>query len=87
MRAFVIEETSGEVHCEVRERDAVASDDGDVLIEVEYSSVNFKDEMVATAPSRVRRVASLVGGVDAAGLVAVSPTDEVAVGELVAAIG
>ena len=87
MRAFVIEETSGEVHCEVRERDAVASDDGDVLIEVEYSSVNFKDEMAATAPSRVRRVASLVGGVDAAGLVAVSPTDEVAVGELVAVHG
>jgi len=39
---------------------------------VDFSGVNFKDAMVAAPKSRVRRVASLVGGVDAAGTVASS---------------
>ena len=87
MRAFVIEETDGVLFCGVRERDAAASDDGDVHVDVEYSSVNFKDEMVASAPSRVRRVASLVGGVDAAGVVTASASAELAVGQVVAVHG
>jgi putative YhdH/YhfP family quinone oxidoreductase len=87
VRAFVIDESSGALTCEVREIDAAPSDQRDVLVDVEYSSVNFKDEMVATAPSRVRRVPTIVGGVDAAGVVATSPDDGVEVGTLVAVHG
>ena len=83
----MVDESSGTLSCEVREIEPVASDEGDVLVDVEYSSVNFKDEMVATAPSRVRRVASLVGGVDAAGVVVTSPGGDVEVGTLVAVHG
>lgn len=53
----------------VQEIESVAADPSDLLIEVDYSGVNFKDAMVAAPKSRVRRVASLVGGVDAAGTV------------------
>ncbi len=53
----------------VREFEAVASDANDILVAVDYSGVNFKDAMVAAPKSRVRRIASLVGGVDAAGTV------------------
>jgi acrylyl-CoA reductase (NADPH) len=87
VRGFVIEEAAGELTCEVREQGPVAKDASDVLVAVDYSSVNFKDCMVATAPSRVRRVPSLVGGVDAAGVVAVSFDPDFPVGTLVAVHG
>ncbi len=83
----MIEETSGALSCGVKEIDVVASDERDVLVRLEYSSVNFKDEMVATAPSRVRRVASLVGGVDGAGVVTSSPDVDLPTGATVAVHG
>lgn len=76
MRAFVVSETNGQLSRDVRDVELIRVDAGDVLVKVDYSSVNFKDVMVASAPSRVRRLNSLIGGVDAAGVVDVS-TDEV----------
>lgn len=61
--------------------------DGDVLVKVDYSGVNFKDSMVASASSRVRRLSALVGGVDAAGVVEASTTEELPVGARVAVHG
>jgi putative YhdH/YhfP family quinone oxidoreductase len=87
VRAFVVAEESHQLACEVRDVDLAPVDADDVLVAVEYSSVNFKDAMVASAPSRVRRVASLVGGVDAAGVVEASSIDGFKVGELVAVHG
>ena len=59
----------------------------DVLVRVEYSGLNYKDAMVASAPSRVRRVSELVGGVDAAGVVEASSCEDVHVGDRVAVYG
>jgi acrylyl-CoA reductase (NADPH) len=87
VRAFVVSDASGELTLDEREATPVPRDDSDVLIDVEYSSVNFKDAMVATTPSRVRRVETLVGGVDAAGLVATSPAITFRSGEPVVAVG
>ncbi len=87
MRAFVVSETNGQLSCDVREVEPLPVDDDDVLVKVEYSGVNFKDVMVASAPSRVRRRATLVGGVDAAGVVARSPDSDLSPGTAVAVHG
>lgn len=69
MRAFVVSEVEEAVSLGVRDVDATATDAHDLLVAVDFSGVNFKDAMVAAPKSRVRRVASLVSGVDAAGIV------------------
>src|SRR5277367_5257072 len=71
----------------VRDAEAVTRDDGDVFIAVDFSGINFKDAMVAAPKSRVRRVASLTGGVDAAGTVVASTIPHLPVGARVAAHG
>ncbi len=72
----MVTESDGTLSTGVRDVESTPLDPSDVLIAVDYSGVNFKDVMVAAAKSRVRRVASLVGGVDAAGTVmrSIDPT-------------
>ena len=72
---------------ELREVEAVATEFDDILVSVDFSGVNFKDTMVAAPKSRVRRVASLVGGVDAAGTVVDSNDHTLPVGTRVAVHG
>lgn len=69
MRAFVVSEVDEALTIGVRDVEGTPSDPSDLLVEVDYSGVNFKDAMVAAVKSRVRRVATLIGGVDAAGTV------------------
>ena len=69
MRAFVVTEADDTLTIEVQDIEATPRDPSDLLIAVDYSGVNFKDAMVAALKSRVRRLPSLVGGVDAAGTV------------------
>lgn len=58
-----------------------------VLIEVEWSSVNYKDGLATTASGKVARISPLIAGIDLAGRV-VDPADsEFAVGQLVIAHG
>ncbi|MHB8379712.1 MAG: YhdH/YhfP family quinone oxidoreductase [Acidimicrobiales bacterium] len=87
MKAFVISEIDDQLICDVREMTPTARDRDDVLVRVDYSSVNFKDAMVATTPSFVRRVNSLIGGVDAAGTVETSRDKGISEGERVAVHG
>lgn len=87
MRAFVIKEENGQLTTGVREWPLAGLDEHDVLVRVEYSGINYKDAMVASAPSRVRRVSELVGGVDAAGVVEASSCEHVHVGDRVAIYG
>jgi acrylyl-CoA reductase (NADPH) len=87
MRAFVVTEVDGSLYLGVEDREASASSSDDVLVTVEYSGVNFKDALVASVGGRVRRVASLIGGVDAAGVVAHSSNEEWPVGTRVAVHG
>lgn len=60
---------------------------GDVVVAVEWSGVNFKDSMVISPTSRVRRAERLIGGVDAAGTVVASLSPDLAVGTRVAVHG
>lgn len=87
MRAFVISEVGNTLALEVRDVEPVALDATDLLVEVDFSGINFKDVMVASAKSRVRRVPSLTGGVDAAGTVVASSDPDLVVGTRVALHG
>jgi acrylyl-CoA reductase (NADPH) len=87
VRAFVVTETGDSLSLEVRDVDVAPVEASDVLVAVDYSGVNFKDTMVAAPKSRVRRVASLVGGVDAAGIVEESTNSTLPVGTRVAVHG
>lgn len=87
MRAFVVSETESSFAREVRDVEAVPVEPGDALIGVEYSGVNYKDALVARAQSRVRRAATLVAGVDAAGTVLASDDPRLPAGTRVVAYG
>jgi putative YhdH/YhfP family quinone oxidoreductase len=87
MKAFLVCEEDGVLSCEVDEIEPSAKDAGDILVQVDYSGVNFKDALVAMPRSRVRRLARLVGGVAAAGVIVSSLDPNLAVGARVAVHG
>lgn len=61
---------------------------GDVVIQVEYSSVNYKDALATMADGKVATTYPLVPGIDLAGTVLTAPDDGAfAVGAKVVAIG
>ena len=87
MHAFTITESDGLLALVAQSVEPTPREPDDVLVRVEFSGVNYKDAMVASPHSRVRRVASLVGGVDAAGVIESSIDPELPVGTRVAVHG
>jgi len=87
VRAFEISEADGKLSCEVRDVELVQLTPSDVLVKVDFSGVNYKDALVASAPSRVRRIDKVIGGVDAAGTIVVSSIPDLRVGTRVAVHG
>jgi len=83
MRAFLITENESDFQAQVADATTEATDASDLKIKVEYSSINFKDTMVAVPKSRVRRAPRLIGGVDAAGEVVESSDPNFPVGSKV----
>ena len=61
--------------------------EGDVEIEVAWSSLNYKDALAVTGGGRILRHSPLVGGIDAAGRVTHSVTPEFSVGAEVIVTG
>lgn len=68
-RAFVATRTDDAVMTSVEELDDAALPAGEVLVDVEWSAVNYKDAMVTLPGNRVARLSPLVPGVDLAGRV------------------
>src|SRR4051812_4848309 len=68
MRAFVAEKTDEGVVRGVRD-DFPTGDlgEGDVLVRVAWSSVNYKDALATTAKGQVARISPLIPGIDLAG--------------------
>ena len=87
MKAFLVSEVEGVLSCGVDEVEPTPKDPTDILVQVDYSGVNFKDALVATPRSRVRRLAHIVGGGDAAGVIVVSSDPALPVGARVAVHG
>ncbi len=87
-RAFVVDKPAdGAFSRGVRELDARDLPPGEVVVGVEWSSVNFKDALAAREDGRVARSYPLVPGIDLAGAVVASDDDAFAVGSRVLANG
>lgn len=61
--------------------------DGEVTIAVEYSGINYKDALAITPKGGVARSYPLIPGIDVAGTVTASSSDDFAVGDQVIAHG
>lgn len=73
-RAFRIHQESGKVVSRMETLGLDALSDGDVIVRVRYSTINYKDALAATGAGRILRRYPLVGGIDLSGEV-VSSTD------------
>lgn len=82
-KAILINKTEHDYTAQVTELDESALPDEDVLIEVEYSTLNYKDALAITGKSPVVKQFPLVGGIDLAGTVVESRTDKFSVGDKV----
>ena len=69
VRAFVAEQRDGGVVREVRALPVSDLGEGDVLVAVSWSCVNYKDGLATSPGGKVARISPLVPGVDLAGTV------------------
>jgi len=67
--------------------DNLTASEGDVLMRVRYSSVNYKDALAGTGRGKILRRFPLVGGIDAAGEVAESADPRFETGDQVLVTG
>src|SRR5688572_22285283 len=84
---LVEKDAAGKVTAGVAERTVDDLPAGDVLIEVEYSSLNYKDALSATGNSGVTRKFPHVPGIDAAGKVVESGSSRFRAGDAVLITG
>jgi acrylyl-CoA reductase (NADPH) len=82
-RAFVAERHDDDVIREVRTLTAADLPDGEVTVEVAWSSVNYKDALTSIPKGKVARISPLVPGVDLAGRVVASEAGGIAEGDVV----
>src|SRR6187397_641266 len=68
-KAFRIHETDGKVAGRFEELTLDQLSPGEVVIDVEYSDINYKDALAATGAGKILRRYPLVGGIDLAGVV------------------
>lgn len=83
----VFKETDGSFRHQVVERHISELPPGDLLVDVKYSSLNYKDALSATGAPGVTRHYPHTPGIDAVGPVLESNTDEFQVGEIVIVTG
>jgi acrylyl-CoA reductase (NADPH) len=81
--AFTAEKTDDGFHRGVTELTLDDLPADDVLVDVEWSSVNYKDHLAATEKGRVARISPLVPGIDLAGTVRSSDAPGIAPGDRV----
>ncbi len=87
-RAIVVNETESKQFVRnVVEREVSSLPEGDVLIQVHYSSLNYKDALSATGNKGVTRTYPHTPGIDAAGEVVSSEDDSFKIGDQVIVTG
>jgi acrylyl-CoA reductase (NADPH) len=68
-KAYLIEGSSESVRAGFAQLTEAQLDPGEVLVRLQYASVNYKDALAATGQGRIIRRFPCVGGIDAAGVV------------------
>lgn len=86
-KAFLVTEKEGHFSSEIRELNTEDLPVNDVLIQVKYSSINFKDALSASGNKGVSRNFPHVPGIDASGIVKQSNTEEFPEGTAVLVTG
>ncbi len=85
--AYRIHRTDGNVHGKLESVSRDDLDPGDLLVQVEYSGINYKDALAATGSGRILRSFPLIGGIDLAGEVQESNDERFRPGDKVLALG
>lgn len=86
-RAFRVEKTDSGFVYAVQDREVSDLPDGEVLIDVRFSSLNYKDALSATGNPGVTRKFPHTPGIDAAGFVVESRSPEFRAGQAVLVMG
>ncbi len=82
-RAFRIDQQDGNLVAEFARLKVDDLSEGEVIVKVSYSTINYKDALAATGAGRILRTFPLVGGIDLAGTVVASDDDRFAAGDAV----
>ncbi len=86
-RALVLEELDGQVNAEIQTLKSDALPEGDVLVRVAYSGLNYKDGLALTGKNKVVRFYPMIPGIDFAGEVVESLSPQFQPGDRVALTG
>src|ERR1017187_1146588 len=86
-RALVLENDGGTVRAAVQHLPVRSLPDGDVLVSVAYSCVNYKDALAVTNRGKIVRRFPMVPGIDFSGVVAESKSSRFAPGDPVVLTG
>jgi acrylyl-CoA reductase (NADPH) len=86
-RALLVHQEDGQTTATVQNLGLDALPEGDVLLSVAYSSLNYKDGLAITGKSKVLRSYPMVPGVDMAGTVLKSDSPDFQVGDRVILTG
>jgi NADPH2:quinone reductase len=82
-RAFRIDQRDSELVAEFARLTIDDLSEGEVVVKVSHSTINYKDALAATGVGRILRTFPLVGGIDLAGTVVSSADDQFAAGDAV----
>jgi len=85
--AYRLHLIDGKIQGELETLNRAQLDPGDILVQVEYSSINYKDALAATGTGRILRQFPLIGGIDLAGVVEESSDARFRPGDKILAIG
>src|SRR5579883_1686220 len=86
-RALIVDQVNGNTYCEIGAVPLSALPDGDVLVAVTYSSLNYKDGLAVTGKGKVVRKFPIVPGIDLVGKAVESQSDTVKRGSTVLLTG
>lgn len=87
LRAFRLRSSDGRLLAAIETMPLAELSAGEVVIRVQYSDINYKDALAATALGRISRRYPLNGGIDLAGVVAASSDARYRVGDAVLVTG
>lgn len=87
MRALVLEQLAGNTVAAVKEVDNDALPEGDVIVDINWSGINYKDALAITGKGKIVRQFPMIPGIDFAGSVNVSSDPRFRAGQKVLLTG
>lgn len=86
-KALILTQNEGKTVAEVRQLEVADLPEGEVLVDVAYSSLNYKDGLAVTGTGKIIRNFPMVPGIDLAGTVVESASDRFQPGDAVILTG